>query len=272
MEGLNKKKAELKFLEIQAAKRTSLEERRKLIKSILESKTAGGTKSRREKRKLAQSLHPLAGAFGFAEKAFDGQKKRELAESKEEGDNKDDHLEEVVFEKDMDIDFGAADLSFARTAYRLANIPAGKYDGIVCQCPDGSLSLIEDGHLAIFKAEGYPSDQYAKKTFAATSRRIASYSLSTNRKFVVLVYSPDGAIRVVPNSESGMAALQGDLELDDNVVDKDGMHLSIWPTLEYRQLYDDAWRMLRDYFYDPDMTGIDWQAIHKRYLTLSCQN
>jgi tricorn protease len=33
-------------------------------------------------------------------------------------------------------------------------------------------------------------------------------------------------------------------------------------------MYDDAWRMLRDYFYDPDMTGIDWPAIHERYLPL----
>ena len=256
----------------------SLLERQNLIEAILDAKTAAGTTALRKKRKLAQSLHPLAGAFGFAEKAFDEQKQRTLADSKEESDNgsdgrdtidaDQDHLKEAIFEKDMDIDFGDVDLSFARSAYRLSNIPAGDYDGIICQCPDGSLTLVENGNLAIFKAKGFPSDQYTKTTFIATSRTVASYSLSTNRKFVVLVYSSDGAIRVVPNSEAGMTALQGDLVLDDNVVDKEGMYLSIWPTLEYRQLYDDAWRMLRDYFYAPDMTGIDWPAIHERYLPL----
>jgi tricorn protease len=59
-----------------------------------------------------------------------------------------------------------------------------------------------------------------------------------------------------------------DVELDDNVVSTSGLALSVWPSLEYRHLYDDAWRMLRDYFYDPDMTGIDWPAIHKRFLPL----
>lgn len=262
----------------------SLLERMELIQALLDSKTASAaaTTARREKRKLAESLHPLAGAFGYAEKAFAKQKRRHLAGDKntnsqnhEEGDSEtsevdeeDDHLEEAVFEKDMDIDFGPVDLTFARTAYLLSNIPEGDYDGIVCQCPDGSITLVEDGHLAIFQAEGFPSDQYTQKTFAATQRRLASYSLSSNRKFVILVYAPDGAIRVVPNSAMGMALLQADLVLDDNVVDKDGLHLSIWPTLEYRQLYDDAWRMLRDYFYDPEMTGIDWPAIHERYLPL----
>lgn len=59
-----------------------------------------------------------------------------------------------------------------------------------------------------------------------------------------------------------------DPALDENVVDSDGLHLSIWPSLEYRQMYSDAWRMLRDYYYDPEMTGIDWPAIHERYLPL----
>jgi len=73
---------------------------------------------------------------------------------------------------------------------------------------------------------------------------------------------------VVPNSLTGISSLLTDSELDDSVVDRKGLDLSIWPSLEYRQMYDDAWRMLRDYFYDPDMTGIDWPAIHERYLPL----
>lgn len=34
------------------------------------------------------------------------------------------------------------------------------------------------------------------------------------------------------------------------------------------QTLPSAYRMLRDYYYDPDMTGIDWPTIHERYLPL----
>lgn len=33
-------------------------------------------------------------------------------------------------------------------------------------------------------------------------------------------------------------------------------------------MFQDAWRMLRDYFYDTDMTGLPWDAIFDRYLPL----
>eukprot|EP00537_Pseudo-nitzschia_pungens_P001009 CAMPEP_0172362114 /NCGR_PEP_ID=MMETSP1060-20121228/5799_1 /TAXON_ID=37318 /ORGANISM="Pseudo-nitzschia pungens, Strain cf. cingulata" /LENGTH=1849 /DNA_ID=CAMNT_0013084539 /DNA_START=224 /DNA_END=5773 /DNA_ORIENTATION=- len=252
----------------------SLLKRMDLLKALLEKKTEASTEAR-ERRQLAKSIHPLAGAFGYAERSFRAEhRRRELA-----GDNDnekplnatadgDDHLEEAEFEKDMDIDFGPMDLTFARTAYRLSSIPAGDYDMIVCQNPSGDILLVENSNLLIFQADEFPSDKYEKKTFTATSRKLGIVRMSTNRKFIILVYAPDGAIRVVPNTAAGTMALQSDLVLDESVVDADGMHLSIWPTLEYRQLYDDAWRMLRDYFYDPDMTSIDWPGIHERYLPL----
>jgi hypothetical protein len=34
------------------------------------------------------------------------------------------------------------------------------------------------------------------------------------------------------------------------------------------RMFQDAWRMLRDYFYDTDMTGLPWDAIFDRYLPL----
>jgi len=253
----------------------TLLERMALIQSLLDEKET--PTSRREKRKLAETLHPLAGAFGFAEKAFKNQKRRRRQLDgdnigEEDADGKMDtvdHLEEAVFPKDIDIDFGAVDLNFARRAYRLSTIPEGAYNDILCQNPDGSLILVKDKKtLEFFVADGYPSDQYEDMTFNAKTRTISSWGLSASRKFFYLIYSPDGAIRVVPNTNQGRADLLADDELDRMVVDKKGMHLSIWPSLEYRQMYDDAWRMLRDYFYDQDMTGIDWPEIHERFLPL----
>ncbi len=45
--------------------------------------------------------------------------------------------------------------------------------------------------------------------------------------------------------------------------------MKIDPRVEWRQMYTDAWRILRDWFYDPGMHGNDWQAIHDKYLPMA---
>ncbi|KAG7369681.1 peptidase S41 family protein [Nitzschia inconspicua] len=246
-------------------------ERKNLLQSLLLGMSSS---TKRQLRQLQDANGPLVGVFGLADQVFgDNGRERLLQEDDKEGGE--DHLKSAVFQKDMDIDFGAVDLSFARTAYRLANIPEGNYVDILTQIPDdGSLLLVENiegesGYvLNIFLADDYPSDGCDVKKFSPIMRKLGVWSMSTSREYFYLIFAPDGATRVVPNSLSGLAKLLSDLELDDSVVDAKGMHLSIWPQLEYRQMYDDAWRMLRDYFYDPDMTGINWPLIHERYLPL----
>ena len=39
----------------------------------------------------------------------------------------------------------------------------------------------------------------------------------------------------------------------------------IEPRAEWRQLFTDAWRIERDYFYDPDMHGVNWPAMREQY-------
>ena len=40
------------------------------------------------------------------------------------------------------------------------------------------------------------------------------------------------------------------------------------PRAEWRQIFVDAWRLERDYFYDENMHGVDWPAIRDQYLPL----
>ena len=37
------------------------------------------------------------------------------------------------------------------------------------------------------------------------------------------------------------------------------------PVAEWQQIFTDAWRLERDYFYDPKMHGVDWNAMRVRY-------
>lgn len=44
--------------------------------------------------------------------------------------------------------------------------------------------------------------------------------------------------------------------------------LPIDPVAEWRQQFDDAWRMHRQFSFDPAMRGLDWEAVRTRYLPL----
>ena len=41
------------------------------------------------------------------------------------------------------------------------------------------------------------------------------------------------------------------------------------PRAEWRQMFNDAYRFERDFFYDPDMHGVDWAGAARR-ATASC--
>lgn len=44
-----------------------------------------------------------------------------------------------------------------------------------------------------------------------------------------------------------------------------GMVTEVVPRAEWRQIFNEAWRMERDYFYDPNMRGLDWKMLGKKY-------
>lgn len=51
-------------------------------------------------------------------------------------------------------------------------------------------------------------------------------------------------------------------------VDLSNWTFSLDPREDWRQIYTDAWRMERDYFYDPNMHGVDWDAMYEKFLPL----
>lgn len=46
------------------------------------------------------------------------------------------------------------------------------------------------------------------------------------------------------------------------------MSMVIEPQAEWHQMFNDAWRIERDYFYDPGMHGVNWNAMRTRYGAL----
>jgi tricorn protease len=46
------------------------------------------------------------------------------------------------------------------------------------------------------------------------------------------------------------------------------LQMQLDPAVEWRQIFDEAWRMERDFFYDPALHGADWSAVYARYSPL----
>lgn len=44
-----------------------------------------------------------------------------------------------------------------------------------------------------------------------------------------------------------------------------GMRQTVRPREEWRQIFNDAWRITRDYFYEPTMHGVDWARVRDHY-------
>lgn len=53
-----------------------------------------------------------------------------------------------------------------------------------------------------------------------------------------------------------------------NKVDLAGLKINVDLRAEWKQVYDESWRQMRDYFYDPNMHGVNWKAMHDKYAPL----
>jgi len=54
----------------------------------------------------------------------------------------------------------------------------------------------------------------------------------------------------------------------DESVDLSDMKVWVDYRQEWKQIYDESWRQMRDFFYVENMHGVDWEAMHKKYDVL----
>ena len=66
----------------------------------------------------------------------------------------------------------------------------------------------------------------------------------------------------------GIVDPRGGQKPGDGKLDLAKLTLRIEPREEWRQEYFDAWRIFRDWFYDPAIHGVDWKGIRDRYAEM----
>ena len=89
---------------------------------------------------------------------------------------------------------------------------------------------------------------------------VRSYELAADGKKLLL---RKGEALYVIDASSGAGA-----SLDKAQVNLANWSFPLDPREEWRQMFDEAWRLERDYFYDPHMHGLDWPAMKAKYRPL----
>ncbi len=115
------------------------------------------------------------------------------------------------------------------------------------------------------------------------SGKLHNFSLETKKDNVVLdalTYynlSFDKKKILYNLKDSWFLTKTGDkIEAGKGALNLDAAQIKIDPPAEWRQMFEDIWRINRDFFYDPGMHGVDWPAMKTKYAQflpyLSCRD
>jgi len=80
--------------------------------------------------------------------------------------------------------------------------------------------------------------------------------------------SADGKKMIVLSGDTVAIVSVAPEQKMDKTLATSSMEMTVNPSEEWRQIFNDAWRLERDFFYDPNMHGVDWPAMRERYGAL----
>ncbi|MFF3352869.1 S41 family peptidase [Streptomyces sp. NPDC002917] len=92
---------------------------------------------------------------------------------------------------------------------------------------------------------------------------VSRFAVSGDGKRLVL--HTRGKLRVVPADSRVPAGSDDDHDGGSDTVDLSRIRRTVEPAAEWRQMYDEAGRIMRDNFWRPDMGGVDWDGVLDRY-------
>lgn len=168
-----------------------------------------------------------------------------------DGDKKEEKPKEEKTEKseDIKIDFdniGRRTIAMPLTTGNYVSMAAGPAGSVfLAERPAGSFALT----LHKFSLEKRKADEYLSG--------VSQYSLSADGKKMLVRTGNRWSVASTsaPNGKGG-----------DNV--NVSLQMKVDRSEEWKQIFEEAWRYERDYFYDPNMHGRDWNVVHDRYAPL----
>jgi tricorn protease len=88
---------------------------------------------------------------------------------------------------------------------------------------------------------------------------VNAYQISADGKRMLLKIKKDYAIIDLPKDK---------LETKDHELKLAGLDMQLNKHAEWNQIYFECWRQMRDFFYAPNMNGIDWKAMRDKYAAI----
>jgi tricorn protease len=163
---------------------------------------------------------------------------------------------------------GTAGLDVAGLAERIAAFPvaAGRYDKL--RAVRGGVVWLDMPHGGELGEAGIGAGDEPQKTrlirydLAQRARSVEAEGLddyAVSADGTRLAYRAGESLEIRPAGEPGGAAVG---------VDLDRIRVTVEPPAEWRQMYHEAWRLMRDNFWRADMGGVDWPAAGDRYRPL----
>jgi tricorn protease len=160
----------------------------------------------------------------------------------------------------------AVRIDFNDLAARLAEVPApaGNYESL--QVADKRLCWLNGSDDVPRKLALQCLDiQNKGDELENVTGEVKSFEISLDRKKILVAKEHDFYIL---DADAKAAAFN-----DPKILGKATINLSRWvfntqPRQEFVGIFEDAWRLERDYFYDRKMHGVDWTAVRERYRPL----
>jgi tricorn protease len=137
---------------------------------------------------------------------------------------------------------------------RIINLPVkpGNYSDLVAG---------DSGEVFYIVRPSIPSESSKLHRYSLKERKdeeimeLDNYIISADRK--KMLYSKKDVF--------GITATGKKPEAGKGILNISAVSVKIDPLAEWPQIFDEAWRVNRDYFYDPGMHGADWNAIRIKY-------
>jgi tricorn protease len=170
-------------------------------------------------------------------------------EENEEEEGEKDEEEKEEESKDIKIDFEGIDQRIVGFP-----IPAGNYSGLVA-LKDKVIYLSHPAIKGEGKTELHLYDIADRKDHTLLTG-VNNYDVSSDGKKIIYKAGETYGIIEAKGKEN---------KVGDGKLNLSGLEMKIDPKGEWKQMFYEAWRLERDFFYDPNMHGVDWELMKKRY-------